>query len=117
MRHGAPSGIIQSRRRSPAPPLQLETALFMDFHHASLALNEWLEATAPQPQDQQPELAYYCEAINPATKEVAWRTANMGWIESVRFGETMRKVAGATQDVVEGIAAWREKRAPRWRGR
>ncbi len=52
-----------------------------------------------------------------ATKEVAWRTANMGWIESVRFGETMRKVAGATQDVVEGIAAWREKRAPRWRGR
>ena len=52
-----------------------------------------------------------------ATKEVAWRTANMGWIESVRFGETMRKVAGATQDVVEGITAWREKRAPRWRGR
>ena len=44
----------------------------MDFHHASLALNEWLEATAPQPQDQQPELAFYCEAINPATNEVAW---------------------------------------------
>ena len=44
----------------------------MDFHHASLALNEWLEATAPQPEDPQPELAYYCEAINPATNEVAW---------------------------------------------
>ena len=27
-----------------------------------------------------------------ATKEVAWRTADMGWIESVRFGEVMRKV-------------------------
>ena len=52
-----------------------------------------------------------------ATKEVAWRTATMGWIESVRFGETMRKVAGATEDVVEGIAAWREKRKPIWRGR
>ena len=52
-----------------------------------------------------------------ATKEVAWRTANMGWIESVRFGETMRKVAGATQDVAEGIAAWQQKRKPNWRGR
>lgn len=52
-----------------------------------------------------------------ATKEVAWRTANMGWIESVRFGETMRKVAAATDDVREGLTAWREKRPPRWRGR
>ena len=52
-----------------------------------------------------------------ATKEVAWRTANMGWIESVRFGETMRKVAGATEDVAEGVRAWREKRKPHWRGR
>ena len=52
-----------------------------------------------------------------ATKEVAWRTADMGWIESVRFGEVMRKVAGATADVAEGIAAWREKRRPEWKGR
>jgi E-phenylitaconyl-CoA hydratase len=52
-----------------------------------------------------------------ATKEVAWRTADMGWIESVRFGETMRKVAAATQDVAEGLRAWREKRKPDWRGR
>ncbi|WP_237571091.1 enoyl-CoA hydratase/isomerase family protein [Mycolicibacterium lacusdiani] len=51
-----------------------------------------------------------------ATKEVAWRTADMGWVESVRFGEVMRKVAGATADVVEGITAWREKRKPHWRG-
>lgn len=52
-----------------------------------------------------------------ATKEVAWRTADMGWIESVRFGEVMRKVAGATEDVQEGLSAWRDKRAPQWRGR
>ena len=52
-----------------------------------------------------------------ATKEVAWRTADMGWIESVRFGEVMRKVAGVTDDVAEGMAAWREKRSPDWRGR
>ena len=36
----------------------------------------------------------------------------MGWIESVRFGETMRKVAGATEDAAEGIRAWQEKRKP-----
>jgi len=52
-----------------------------------------------------------------ATKEVAWRTADMGWIESVRFGEVMRKVAGATDDVAEGLQAWREKRPPHWQGR
>lgn len=52
-----------------------------------------------------------------ATKEVAWRTATMGWIESVRFGETMRKVAGATEDAAEGPRAWLERRPPRWRAR
>ncbi|MCP3990558.1 MAG: enoyl-CoA hydratase/isomerase family protein, partial [Actinomycetia bacterium] len=52
-----------------------------------------------------------------ATKEVAWRTADMGWIESVRFGETMRKVAGATEDVAEGRRAWQDKRKPNWQGR
>ncbi|HCA52809.1 MAG TPA: crotonase, partial [Mycobacterium sp.] len=52
-----------------------------------------------------------------ATKEVAWRTVDMGWIESVRFGEVMRKVVGATDDVAEGMAAWRDKRKPHWRGR
>ena len=51
-----------------------------------------------------------------ATKEVAWRGAGMGWIESVRFGETMRKVAGATDDAAEGRRAWAEKRKPVWRG-
>jgi enoyl-CoA hydratase/carnithine racemase len=52
-----------------------------------------------------------------ATKEVAWRTADMGWIESVRFGEVMRKVVGATDDVAEGMAARRDKRTPHWRAR
>ncbi len=52
-----------------------------------------------------------------ATKEVAWRTADMGWVESVRFGETMRKVVAATEDVGEGIRAWQEKRKPDWQAR
>lgn len=52
-----------------------------------------------------------------ATKEVAWRTPDMGWVESVRFGEVMRKVVGVTADVGEGLRAWRESREPRWRGK
>ena len=52
-----------------------------------------------------------------ATKEVAWRTADMGWIEAVRFEEVMRKVAGATDDAAEGVRAWQEKRPPRWQAR
>jgi E-phenylitaconyl-CoA hydratase len=52
-----------------------------------------------------------------ATKEVAHRTGFMPWTESVRFGETMRKVAGATEDAAEGRRAWVEGREPEWRGR
>ena len=52
-----------------------------------------------------------------ATKEVAVRTRDMGWTEAVRFGETMRRVAGATHDATEGRTAWRQKRSPEWEGR
>ena len=51
-----------------------------------------------------------------ATKEVATRTQNMGWIEAVRFGETMRVVANQTEDATEGKTAFKEKRKPKWRG-
>ncbi len=51
-----------------------------------------------------------------ATKEVAWRSASMGWTEAVRFGETMRKVAAQSPDAVEGRQAWLERRAPEWTG-
>jgi hypothetical protein len=44
----------------------------MDFHHHSIALHEKLEADHYQLEDQQPELAYYCEAKNPKTNEVVW---------------------------------------------
>jgi 1,4-dihydroxy-2-naphthoyl-CoA synthase len=52
-----------------------------------------------------------------ATKEVAMRTATMAPVEAIRFGETMRKVAAATDDAREGIAAASEKRAPVWQAR
>ncbi len=52
-----------------------------------------------------------------ATKEVAWRGQDMPFVEAIRFGETMRKVAGATEDAREGPAAYREKREPEWKAR
>ena len=39
-----------------------------------------------------------------ATKEVAVRAAHMTTVEAIRFGETMRRVAGATEDAAEGGA-------------
>jgi E-phenylitaconyl-CoA hydratase len=52
-----------------------------------------------------------------AMKEVAMRTRTMPMLEAIRFGETMRIVAGATDDAVEGGAAARERRPPEWKGR
>jgi E-phenylitaconyl-CoA hydratase len=52
-----------------------------------------------------------------ATKEVAVRARTLPWVEAVRFGETMRIVAGSTADAAEGRAAFREKRAPSWQGK
>jgi enoyl-CoA hydratase/carnithine racemase len=52
-----------------------------------------------------------------ATKEVAVRAAHLPTVEAIRFGETMRRVAGATEDAAEGGRAAREGRPPEWRGR
>jgi enoyl-CoA hydratase/carnithine racemase len=51
-----------------------------------------------------------------ATKEVAVRTRSMPWIDAVRFGETMRKVANQTDDAAEARRAAAEGRPPHWRG-
>ncbi len=51
-----------------------------------------------------------------ATKEVAHRGQELPFHQAVRFGETMRKVAGATADAKEGMLASREKRTPGWKG-
>jgi len=52
-----------------------------------------------------------------AIKEMASRGRELPWIDAVRFGETMRKVAGATEDAAEGLAAAAERRDPQWKGR
>jgi E-phenylitaconyl-CoA hydratase len=52
-----------------------------------------------------------------AMKEVAMRSRHLPMIEAIRFGETMRKVAAATEDAAEGRRAMAEGRPPEWRGR
>jgi enoyl-CoA hydratase/carnithine racemase len=49
-------------------------------------------------------------------KEMAMRTRHMPVVEAIRFGETMRLVAGRTQDAAEGIRAAAERRPPHWTG-
>jgi enoyl-CoA hydratase/carnithine racemase len=52
-----------------------------------------------------------------AIKEVAVRSQHLPTLEAIRFGETMRKVAAATEDAVEGGRAASERRPPEWQGR
>jgi E-phenylitaconyl-CoA hydratase len=52
-----------------------------------------------------------------ATKEVAVRSQSLPPVEAIRFGETMRLVAMATEDAAEGLRAAREGRPARWQGR
>ena len=52
-----------------------------------------------------------------AMKELAVRSRRMAPLEALRFAETMRKVATATDDAAEGRRALGEGRDPRWRGR
>jgi enoyl-CoA hydratase/carnithine racemase len=50
-------------------------------------------------------------------KEMAMRTRHMATLEAIRFGETMRQVASATEDAAEGRQAAAERRPPGWTGR
>ena len=52
-----------------------------------------------------------------AMKEVAMRSQHLSSVEAIRFGETMRKVAAATEDAAEGGRAAAEGRPPEWKGR
>jgi E-phenylitaconyl-CoA hydratase len=52
-----------------------------------------------------------------AMKEIAMRSRRLPPLESVRFAETMRKLAATTDDATEGARAAAERRPPRWQGR
>jgi enoyl-CoA hydratase/carnithine racemase len=51
-----------------------------------------------------------------AVKEMAYRGQEMHWTEAVRFGETLRRYVGSTDDAREGMRAAAEGRAPMWTG-
>ena len=48
-----------------------------------------------------------------AIKEMAVRAQQLPMLEAIRFGETMRKVAAATDDAQEGMRAAAERRTRR----
>lgn len=52
-----------------------------------------------------------------AVKEMAYRGQHLPWVDAVRMGEAMRRVALATEDAAEGMQAAREGRDPVWRGK
>lgn len=52
-----------------------------------------------------------------ATKEIARRGQEMGFVEAIRFGETMRKVAGATADAKAFREAASKGGRPTWQAR
>jgi enoyl-CoA hydratase/carnithine racemase len=52
-----------------------------------------------------------------AIKEMAVRARQLPMLESIRFGETMRKVVAATEDATEGGRAAAAGRPPEWRAR
>ena len=51
-----------------------------------------------------------------ATKEVARRGQELPFVDAIRFGETMRRVARDTADAKIGPASFRDKTTPQWTG-
>jgi len=51
------------------------------------------------------------------TKEVAVRSLDMPFAEAMRMGEALRRLALQSEDAVEGVQAYLEKREPRFTGR
>lgn len=52
-----------------------------------------------------------------ATKEIAKRGQEMSFVDAIRFGETMRKVAAATDDAKAFRASSAKGERPSWQGR
>lgn len=71
--------------------------------------------------DEARALARRLEAGAPlaarAMKETAVRAPHLPAVDSIRFGETMRKAVAATEDAAEGVRAAAERRPPHWQGR
>ena len=74
------------------------------------------DSLMPEARDLADRLVKSAPLAARVVKEVGTRTRDMGWIEAVRFGETMRLVANQTDDATEGRRSFAEKRPPTWTG-
>lgn len=52
-----------------------------------------------------------------STKEIILRAQEAPFEHNWRLGEALRRLSFGTEDAVEGVQAWREKRKPKWRGK
>ncbi|MDA0353049.1 MAG: enoyl-CoA hydratase-related protein [Chloroflexi bacterium] len=92
----------------------------VDAHRAKEMGLAWKVVPHDQLMDEAKALAERLLLSAPlavrATKEVARRGQDMPFVDAIRFGETMRKVARGTADAKIGPAAFREKKTPEWTG-
>ena len=126
VRLGSPTivGAIRLPRRIPNMQHALELLLTGDRIDAARALEIGLASrVVPRESllDAARELADRLCAGAPlavrAVKEMAYRGQEMHWTEAVRFGETLRRYVGNSDDAREGMQAAAEGRAPVWTGR
>jgi E-phenylitaconyl-CoA hydratase len=99
----------------------LLTGVRIDAHRAKeIGLAGWV-VPHDDLMDEARRLADRLTAGSPlaqrAMKEIAMRSRRLPPLEAVRFAETMRKVAAATDDAAEGSRAAAEGRPPQWQGR
>ncbi|HEX5267549.1 MAG TPA: enoyl-CoA hydratase/isomerase family protein [Acidimicrobiales bacterium] len=124
-RLGSPAmvGAIRLPQRLAWPDAMdlLLTGDSIDAHRAREIGLAWRVVPPDRLMDEARELAGRLLAGAPlaqrAMKEMAFRTRHMTSPEAIRFAETMRKVAGQTEDAAEGRRAAAERRPPRWTGR
>lgn len=99
----------------------LLTGETIDAHRAhEIGLVGWVvpgDELLPRARDLAARLTAAAPLAQRAIKEMSVRGPEMGTVEAIRFGETLRRVAAGTEDAAEGRAAARENRAPRWRAR
>lgn len=68
-------------------------------------------------QEYAAEIAANAPLAVQATKELALRSRDMDLATGLRMEQAINRILQASEDVQEGVAAFSEKRAPRFRGR
>jgi enoyl-CoA hydratase/carnithine racemase len=122
---GSPTivGAIRLPRRIPNFQHALELLLTGDRIDAARALEIGLvsrvvprESLLTEARSLADRLCQGAPLAVRAVKEMAYRGQEMHWNEAVRFGETLRRFVGHTDDAREGMQASVEGRPPVWTG-